>query len=139
MVGMVRYFPTNVTNPPYDLTFVGLNRLNIIFSQGLAIIYIIIYISCAMIVYEWSEEKRLINLERHGLDFWDAWRVHEAPGKITLKSSYSDEERWIDMAEVEGAVLLLVYTMRGGNVRCISYRRAKRRKEGRLYYEHRED
>lgn len=29
--------------------------------------------------FEWDEEKRKSNLEKHALDFADAWRVFEAP------------------------------------------------------------
>jgi uncharacterized protein len=87
-----------------------------------------------MIEYEWDEDKRLYNLNRRGLDFNDAWRVYEAENKITLKSTYPHEERLIDMAEVDGRVLLLVYTMRGEAVRCIALRYAKRGKERGLYY-----
>jgi uncharacterized DUF497 family protein len=87
-----------------------------------------------MIEYEWDEAKRRSNLSDHKLDFEDAWRVHEAPDKVTYRSSYPHEERWVDLAEVEGVVLLLVYTMRGEVVRCISFRRAKRGQERNLYY-----
>ena len=68
------------------------------------------------------------------LDFEDAWRVYEADDKVTYKSLSSHEERWVDLAEVEGVVLLLVYTIRSKAVRCISFRRAKRGKERSLYY-----
>ncbi len=87
-----------------------------------------------MTEYEWDESKRLSNLSDHKLDFADAWRVYEAIDKVTYRSLYPAEERWIDLAEVEGVVLLLVYTMRGEAVRCISFRRAKRGKERDLYY-----
>jgi len=91
-----------------------------------------------MIVYEWYEDKRLSNLERHKLDFRKAGLVYEHPGKITLKSRYLHEPRLVDMAEVDGLVPVLVYTMRGEAVRCISYRYAKR-KERRIYDEQRQD
>jgi uncharacterized protein len=32
-----------------------------------------------MIDYEWDEDKRLSNLERHGLDFRSAYLVYENP------------------------------------------------------------
>lgn len=85
-----------------------------------------------MITYQWNEEKRQRNLELHKLDFADAWRVYEQPGKIRWKSAYPDEERWIDMAEVEGIVLLLVYTLREEAVRCISFRPAHRKERQRF-------
>lgn len=86
-----------------------------------------------MIEYEWDEAKRLSNLADHKLNFVDAWRVYEATDKVTHKSLYPHEERWVDLAEVEAVVLLLVYTMRGEAVRCISFRRAKRGRERNLY------
>jgi len=91
-----------------------------------------------MIEYQWDEAKRQRNLELRALDFRDAWRVYEDQGKITLESPYADEQRFIDMAEVNDRVLLLVYTLRGDSVRCISFRYASR-KERRLFDERRED
>ena len=87
-----------------------------------------------MIEYEWDEAKRLTNLSDHKLDFEDTWRVYEADDKVTYKSLSSHEERWVDLAEVEGVVLLLVYTIRSKAMRCVSFRRAKRGKERSLYY-----
>lgn len=86
------------------------------------------------IEYDWDPPKRLANLRKHKADFKDAWRVYEHPHKLTLPDEYPDEERWWDLAEVEGQVLLLIYTYRGDMVRCISFRPATRG-ENRLYYE----
>jgi uncharacterized protein len=80
-----------------------------------------------MIIYEWDEAKRLTNLARHGLDFRRVDLVYEHPGKITRKSPYPDGSRLVDMAEVQGRVLVLGYTMRRNAVRCISLRYAKRK------------
>jgi uncharacterized DUF497 family protein len=88
-----------------------------------------------MIEYTWDGQKRLSNLKRHGLDFKDAWQVYEHPDKVTLNSSYSDELRLIDMAEVNGRVRLLVYTVRGEEVRCISFRPANKGRDQRYYYD----
>lgn len=85
--------------------------------------------------YEWDERKRTVNLEKHGLDLTDAWKVFESSEKVTFPSLRTElaEVRWIDIAKVEGVVLFLVYTLRGNLVRCISYRPAKRT-ERRMYY-----
>jgi uncharacterized DUF497 family protein len=91
-----------------------------------------------MITYEWDEDKRLSNLEQHGLDFRSAYLVYENPGKLTLKSPYSHEPRLVDIAEVEGRTVTLIYTLRREAVRCISFRYAKR-KERRIYDEQKED
>jgi uncharacterized DUF497 family protein len=87
-----------------------------------------------MITYEWDEVKQRTNLSEHKLDFEDAWQVYEAEDKMTYRSLYPYEERWIDLAEIEGVVLLLVYTLRSETVRCISFRRARRGRERSLYY-----
>lgn len=86
-------------------------------------------------VYEWDENKRLKNFEKHGYDLADGQLVFESPGKITVESHRPHEHRWLDIAEVNGevVVLSLTYTLRGDVVRCISLRKASRR-ERSLYY-----
>jgi uncharacterized DUF497 family protein len=84
--------------------------------------------------YEWDERKRTANLKKHGLDFCDADLVFESELKATLASGKGGKEaRFVDYAVVEGMLLALVYTLRSGGVRIISYRSAKR-KERRVYY-----
>jgi uncharacterized DUF497 family protein len=83
--------------------------------------------------YEWDEKKRLINLGKHSLDFMDADLVFEAPVKITVAAAHADD-RYVDLAEVNGQVLMLVYSLRRQTVRCISLRVASRR-ERKLYNE----
>jgi uncharacterized DUF497 family protein len=85
-------------------------------------------------VYEWDEAKREVNLRKHGLDFWAAHLVYESPNKLTSQLKTEREARFLDVAlvEVKGAILALVYTIRNGNVRFISFRFASR-KERRRY------
>jgi uncharacterized DUF497 family protein len=64
------------------------------------------------IKYEWDEEKRIANLKKHKLDFNVARRVYEHPNKITVADKYPYEERFRDLAEVNGKVRLLVYHAR---------------------------
>lgn len=75
-----------------------------------------------------DERKRLLNLEKHGLDLADAGLVFDAANKITLLSSRHGETRKQDIALVEvlGVVLALVYVERGDEIRAISLRRASR-------------
>ena len=86
-----------------------------------------------MMRYVWDEAKRLSNLAKHGLDFRDTWRVYEVEDKMSFQSPYPDEERFVDLAEVKGMVLLFVYTIRKEQIRCISYRPANR-KEREVFY-----
>ncbi len=85
-------------------------------------------------MYEWDEAKREANLRKHGLDFDDADIVYENPNKVTFPILGRGEARWLDIAlvELDGIVLALVYTVRGYNIRIISFRRAAR-KERRIY------
>ncbi len=85
--------------------------------------------------YEWDKDKRLTNLEKHGLDLADADLVYEHQQKLTVPCKTTHEERWQDFAEIDGilAVLTCVYTRRNDAVRFISFRYASR-KERKAYY-----
>jgi uncharacterized DUF497 family protein len=85
-------------------------------------------------VYEWDEAKREANLRKHRLDFRDAYLVYDSPKKVTYRQPRGTEQRFKDVAlvEIAGNVLSLVYTLRGQNVRVISFRYASRR-ERRVY------
>lgn len=87
-----------------------------------------------LINYEWDEAKRAVNFAKHGLDFSLAPQVHEAEFKATRTSPRGDEERWADIATVdgEGLTLCLIYARRDKTVCVISLRRANR-KEKRIY------
>jgi uncharacterized protein len=87
-------------------------------------------------VFIWDEAKRKSNLEKHGLDFKDAHIIYDDPDELTYDTSRKGERRLLDMAfaVVKGKLLALVYTMRGDDVRIISFRPASR--EEREQYEH---
>jgi uncharacterized DUF497 family protein len=79
--------------------------------------------------YEWAEAKRAANLAKHGLDFVDAWRVYEAPNATVAHAKRGKEQRTVTIAKIRlGAsharYYTVVTTMRVGNVRVISFRRA---------------
>jgi uncharacterized DUF497 family protein len=86
--------------------------------------------------YEWDEEKRRANLQKHKLDFRAAGRVYESQNKITTMDPYPHEERFRDYAAINGTVRVLIYTLRRGGevVRFISFRAAEPHEE-RWYYE----
>ncbi len=84
-------------------------------------------------IYEWDEAKRESNLQKHGLDFAIADLVYEADFKVTVETTreLGLERRYMDLAEVEGVILVLIYSLRGKAIRCISMRPAKRRERRR--------
>ncbi len=86
-------------------------------------------------MFVWDENKRLSNLSKHGLDFRDAGLVYDNPDKLTYDASRAKEPRSMDLAFalIHGRLLALIYTLRGKNVRVISFRSASR--EEREQYE----
>ncbi len=87
-----------------------------------------VYCSYNQTVYVWDEAKRKSNLEKHGLDFKDAYLVYDNPDKKTYQSTRKGELRTLDLAfaSVAGRLLALIYTVRGDDVRVISFRVASR-------------
>jgi uncharacterized DUF497 family protein len=79
-------------------------------------------------VYVWDDAKRKANLEKHGLDFRDAYLVYENPDKCTYDASRGDEYRLMDvaLAVIKGRLLTLVYMEQDDDVRVISFRHASR-------------
>ena len=74
--------------------------------------------------YEWDERKRLVNLEKHGLDFFDVDVVFES-SHVVVPSAHDSEERFLAIGIFEGRFVTVVYTMRGRIIRVISFRRAR--------------
>jgi uncharacterized DUF497 family protein len=85
-------------------------------------------------VLEWDERKRLANLEKHGLDFFDVIEVFEAPHIHVPSSHKGKEERFLAIGVFSGRLVTVVFTTRGENIRIISFRRA-RHEERQAYQE----
>ena len=89
--------------------------------------------------FEWDENKRRINLAKHGIDFEYSMRVWADPHHLIVGDTNSnDEERWIAIGNVGyTAVVVAVHTYRGDEddyiVRIISARKAT--KHERINYE----
>jgi len=76
--------------------------------------------------FEWDENKRRTNIQKHGLDFRDAWKVFNFPMLIALddREAY-DEDRYIGIGMLEGRIVVVVYTERGEDtIRIISMMKA---------------
>jgi uncharacterized DUF497 family protein len=74
---------------------------------------------------EWDEAKRVVNLDKHGLDFADAGEVLEGPclERLDTRKDYG-EDRWLVLGSLRGRVVFLVYTEREERMRIISFRKA---------------
>lgn len=85
---------------------------------------------------EWDEQKRLSNLAKHGLDFFEADLVLESRYRLDLQHVKRSEIRTQSCSYVVDrlAVLTVVHTDRDGEARVISFRFASE-KESEIYYE----
>ena len=87
--------------------------------------------------YEWDPPKLRANLAKHGVGFADAALVLEDTLALTRQDpDAKGEERFTTLgADPTGRLLVVVWTLRGENVRLISARRATT-PERRQYEEH---
>lgn len=83
--------------------------------------------------FEWDENKRRLNIEKHHIDFIDAIAVFNDINRIEkIEMHESGEERHITIGELDGMVVFVVHALRGKSIRLISARRAS--KNERKYY-----
>jgi uncharacterized DUF497 family protein len=77
--------------------------------------------------YQWNPEKATAKLRKHGIDFADAVSVFSDDLAITIPDERFDEERLVTIG-MDGLarVLVVVYTLRGDEIRLISARKATR-------------
>ena len=79
--------------------------------------------------FEWDPAKAASNLVKHGISFVAAMRVFEDPTAAIIRDhrDYGGETRYQAIGAVEGVILFVSYTLRGGVHRIINARRASRR------------
>lgn len=85
--------------------------------------------------YEWDNNKNQKNIERHGIDFQDAYLIFEQPilVKVDNRKDYG-EKRLIGLGILFEVVVVIVFTNRGNAIRVISIRRANKN-ERKIYQE----
>lgn len=79
--------------------------------------------------FQYDPSKAASNLKKHGVSFADAEGVFFDPLAIhQLDPDSEDEERFVAVGMGgAGIILVVVYTLRGEEIRLISARRAARR------------
>jgi uncharacterized DUF497 family protein len=85
-------------------------------------------------VFTWDENKRKLNLAKHGIDFYDAAEIFDGP-LVTVEDTREDygEQRYVALGLLAGFVVSLAYTERGDRIRIISIRKALKH-ETRLFF-----
>ena len=75
--------------------------------------------------FEWDENKRQINLRKHGIDFTEAHEIFINPLLSKIDKRYYNEERWFALGITRRCVVLVVYAERDEEtIRIISIRKA---------------
>jgi uncharacterized protein len=61
--------------------------------------------------FEWDEQKNELNIDKHGFDFADAYRVFDLPMVVDLdqRNDYG-EDRWIGTGIMDQRVVVVVFT-----------------------------
>ncbi|MBN1183200.1 MAG: BrnT family toxin [Bacteroidales bacterium] len=84
--------------------------------------------------YEWDENKRIANLERHDVDFSEAVKFEWDTAIETIDDRFDyGETRWVTIGFINRKLHVMVYTIRGSKIRIISLRKANSRESN--YYE----
>lgn len=88
-----------------------------------------------MMKFEWDENKNEANIERHGIDFYDAHSIFEHPMliKADTRKDYG-EKRLVGLGLLFEVEIVIIFTKRGDSIRVISIRRANKN-ERKIYQE----
>lgn len=87
-----------------------------------------------MVRFEWDERKRLVNLNRHGIDFADAYRIFDFDRFLLADDRFDyGEERWISFGMLFGEVVAVTHTETDEVIRIISVRRAEKHEQERYF------
>ena len=82
--------------------------------------------------FEWDEDKQQHNQAKHGLDFIDSHALFDGRPVITWRQPHQGETRWKTTGLIGSVWVTAIWTLRGGVIRIISFRRA-RHEERRVY------
>ena len=77
-------------------------------------------------IFEWDDEKRLRNIEKHGIDCQIAQRVFDGRLVVEVDARYEDEPRFLTIAALDDIFVTIVWTWRGAIRLIISARRSRR-------------
>ncbi len=88
--------------------------------------------------FEWDENKRKINFEKHEIDFVDILELFDDSDRIEFENTYAGEKRFQTIGMIHEVIIFVVYTLRGSKKRIISARRASKN-ERKTYYEQKND
>ena len=85
--------------------------------------------------FEWDDFKNEINIDKHGFDFADGYRVFDSPMVVDIDNRRDyREDRWIGIGMLDGRIVVVIFTEPDrSTTRIISLRKAF--SDERRYYE----
>jgi uncharacterized DUF497 family protein len=106
-------------------------KYGLLYSPRLLVFFVMMELN-----FEWDENKRLLNLKKHGIDFPDAIQIFFDTNRLEAISERQNYEeiRWKVIGKVEENILFVVYTKRDSKYRIISARKAHKN-ERKIYYD----
>ena len=86
--------------------------------------------------FEWDENKRLINLKLHGIDFADVWQIFENETATDVDNRFDyNEIRYLTLCLLFGCVVAVVHTETDETIRIISARNGNKYDEEKYFRE----
>ena len=85
-----------------------------------------------MYIFEFDDNKSVLNLKKHGIDFIDAQMLWNDPNLVELKAISDVEPRGLIIGRMANKYWSAVITYREDKIRIISVRRS-RKSEVELY------
>jgi uncharacterized DUF497 family protein len=77
--------------------------------------------------FDWDEGKRLVNMDKHGIDFVDAKEIWQGDViEIPSPQAHHGENRYIALGLLRGRVITVIFTWRRRQRRLISARKARK-------------
>jgi len=78
--------------------------------------------------FEWDEAKNALNIEKHGINFYDVRDMFNHPMWVRLDDRVDyGEDRWVGIGLLSRRLGVVLYTERCGNtIRIISARKANK-------------
>lgn len=85
--------------------------------------------------FDWDENKRVINLRKHGVDFVDVPLIFDGDTVTVEDNRYNyGEQRFVTFGLLQGMVIAVVHTENDRLIRVISARKATKY-EQQIYFE----
>jgi uncharacterized protein len=87
------------------------------------------------VTIEWDNNKNLINIRKHGIDFNDAIEIFNAPMIVILDDSVDyNDDRYIGIGILRNIIAIIIFVEKddGDVIRIISVRKANKH-ESKIY------